>query len=178
MMITWIRNRSIARQFVDYPIIELLRECRRAIGLDVPKCEGDMRPSKPKVLFIEDHADTRELVWHVLTRENYEVQLAENAEQGALLAQSESFDLYMIDNWMPGTSGVDLCAKLRKFDTQTPILFFSGAAYEQDRREAMAAGAQGYLTKPANIGDLLGEVSRLIQHGKSRAAYSQILAVE
>jgi PleD family two-component response regulator len=93
MMIAWKRNRSIARQFVDYPIIEVLRECRRAIGLDVPKCEADMRSSKPRVLFIEDDADTRELVWHVLTRENYEVQLAENAEQGALLAKSESFDL-------------------------------------------------------------------------------------
>jgi len=162
MMIAWKRNRSIARQFVDYPIIEVLRECRRAIGLDVPKCEADMRSSKPRVLFIEDDADTRDLVWHALTRKNYEVQLAENAEQGALLAKSESFDLYMIDNWMPGTSGVDLCATLRKFDTQTPILFFSGAAYEQDKREAMAAGAQGYITKPANIDELLGEVSRLI----------------
>jgi len=70
--------------------------------------------------------------------------------------------LYMIDNWMPGTSGVDLCARLRKFDRQTPILFFSGAAYERDRREAMAAGAQSYLTKPANPDELLGEVSRLI----------------
>jgi DNA-binding response OmpR family regulator len=162
MMIAWKRNRSIARRFVDYPIIEVLRECRRAIGLDVPKREADTRSSKQRVLFIDDDADTRELVWHVLTRENYEVQLAENAEQGALLAKSNSFDLYLIDNWMPGTSGVDLCAKLRKFDTQTPILFFSGAAYEQDKREAMAAGAQGYITKPANIDELLGEVSRLI----------------
>lgn len=81
MMIAWKRNRSIARQFVDYPIIEVLRECRRAIGLDLPKCEADMRSSKPRVLFIEDDPDTRELVWHVLTRENYEVELAENVEQ-------------------------------------------------------------------------------------------------
>jgi len=162
MILPWKRNRSIARQFVDYPIIEVLRRCRRAIGLDVPRCKADMRFSKPRVLFIEDDADTRELVWHVLTREGYEVQLAENAEQGALLAKSESFDLYMIDNWMPATSGVDLCAQLREFDTETPILFFSGAAYEQDRREAMAAGAQSYLTKPANPDELLGEVSRLI----------------
>lgn len=161
-MIAWIRNRSIARQFVDYPIFHVLRECRRAIGLHVPKCEADMRSSKPRVLFIEDDADTRELFWHVLTRENYEVQLAETAEQGVLLAQLASFDLYMIDNWMPGTSGVDLCAKLRNFDTQTPILFFSGAAYEQDRGEAMAAGAEGYLRKQADIADLLAEVSRLI----------------
>jgi len=176
-MIAWNGNRSTARQLVEYPILKVLRECRRAIGLGVPKYEADMRSSKRRVLFVEDDADTRELVRYVLTAANYEVQLAEDSEQGALLAQSEIFDLYMIDNWMPGASGIDLCAKLRKFDRQTPILFFSGAAHERDKREAMAAGAQGYLIKPAKIDDLLTEVARLISPEKRLPVYSPVFKV-
>jgi DNA-binding response OmpR family regulator len=106
------------------------------------------------------------MVWHALTRSNYEVQLAENADQGTLLAQAESFDLYMIDNWMPGTSGRDLCIRLKSLNPHIPVLFFSGAAYEEDKREAMAAGAQGYLTKPAAIDELLAVVSRLISDAR------------
>jgi len=60
---------------------------------------------------------------------------------------------------------------LRKFDNDTPILFFSGAAYEQDKRAALASGAQGYLTKPADNEKLIEEVSRLISDARrSRTA--------
>src|SRR5215510_6474146 len=66
---------------------------------------------------------------------------------------------------------IELCGWLRKFDSDTPILFFSGAAYEQDKRAALAAGAQGYLTKPADNDKLIDEVSRLISDARrSRAA--------
>lgn len=115
-----------------------------------------------RILYVEDDADTRSLVSYVLTGANYEIALAENPEQATLLAQTGSFDLYLIDNWMPGMSGIDLCTRLREFDADTPILFYSGAAYEQDKRAALAAGAQGYLTKPADNEKLLKEVSRLI----------------
>jgi len=161
-MITWIQNRGSPEVGTEHPIIEVLRECRRATGLGNRNWEGNMRSSRAKILFVEDDADTRELVRYLLTRANYEVQLAENAEEGTTLARSTSFDLYLIDNWMPGSSGMELCNKLRAYDADTPILFLSGAAYEKDKREAIAAGAQGYLTKPANIDQLLAEVSRLI----------------
>ena len=170
---TWIRNRVTARQAIDYPIIEMLRGCRRAAGLNVRKWEGDMRSSKPRILLVEDDADTRELVAYVLSRESYQVQLAENAEQGMESAQSQSFDLFVIDNWMPGVSGIDLCARLRELNPLTPILFLSGAAHEQDKREAIAAGAQGYLTKPASIDELLAKVSQLISEARRLNARAQ-----
>lgn len=119
-------------------------------------------PLHPRVLFIEDDADTRELVSFVLTRENFEVVLATDSEEALLAAGAMSFALYLIDNWLPGESGVDLCKRLREFDRRTPILFYSGAAYEHDKRAAFAAGAQGYLTKPSELGELVQEVSQLI----------------
>jgi two-component system phosphate regulon response regulator PhoB len=119
-------------------------------------------PLHPRVLFIEDDADTRELVSFVLTRENFEVVLAADSKEALLAVSEMTFELYLIDNWLPGESGVDLCKRLREFDPRTPILFYSGAAYEQDKRAAFAAGAQGYLTKPLEIGKLVQEVSHLI----------------
>jgi DNA-binding response OmpR family regulator len=68
----------------------------------------------------------------------------------------------VIDNWMSGGSGVDLCKKLREFDTWTPILFYSGAAFERDKQEALAAGAQGYLVKPTGPDELIAEVGRIV----------------
>ena len=119
-------------------------------------------PLSPRVLFIEDDADTRELVSFVLKRENFEVVLATDSEEALVAAGAMSFELYLIDNWLPGESGVDLCKRLREFDRRTPILFYSGAAYEHDKRAAFAAGAQGYLTKPSELGELVQEVSQLI----------------
>lgn len=119
-------------------------------------------PLSPRVLFIEDDADTRDLVSFVLTRENFEVVLAGDSEEALNAAGAMSFELYLIDNWLPGESGVDLCKRLREFDRRTPILFYSGAAYEHDKRAAFAAGAQGYLTKPSELGELVQEVSQLI----------------
>jgi len=121
-----------------------------------------MPPSKRRILYVEDDADTRELVSFVLRQENYDVVLAENNDNALLLARTMHFDLYMIDNWMPGGSGIDLCERIREFDPSTPILFYSGAAYDQDQRAAFAAGAQGYLIKPVENDQLISEVSKLV----------------
>jgi DNA-binding response OmpR family regulator len=119
-----------------------------------------------QILYTEDDADTRELVSYVLARSNYRVMVAENNDSALLLARSNQFDLYMIDNWMPGGSGIDLCKKLREFDSHTPILFYSGAAFDRDRQEAFASGAQGYLTKPVDNDELIKEVCRLVAEAR------------
>jgi DNA-binding response OmpR family regulator len=129
-----------------------------------------MPPSKRRILFVEDDADTRELVSFVLRQANYEVVIAENNDKALPLARTMHFDLYMIDNWMPGGSGIDLCERLREFDSSTPILFYSGAAYDQDKRAAFAAGAQGYLTKPVENDRLISEISKLISEVRRKNA--------
>jgi len=128
--------------------------------------EPDVRSANARILYVEDDADTRALVSYVLARASYEVVVAVDPEQAAPPAQIARFDLYLIDNGMPGASGIELCGWLRKFDNDTPILFYSGAAYEEDKRAALAAGDQGYLTKPVDNEELVEEVSRLISHAR------------
>ena len=129
-----------------------------------------MNPQNARVLYAEDDADTRELVTLILEMENCQVIAAESYEEALRLAQAGHFDLYLIDNWMPGVSGVRLCEQLREFDQRTPVLFYSGAAYETDRESALASGAQGYLVKPADGDALIAEVSRLISTSRQSAS--------
>jgi len=132
-----------------------------------------MNSSIGHILYVEDDEDTRELLTYVLSKSNYDVVAAPNYEDALLLARTNHFDLYLIDNWMSGGSGIDLCKKLREFDTWTPILFYSGAAYESDKLQAFAAGAQGYLVKPAGPDELIAEVLRIVSvASRSEAAAS------
>ena len=70
---------------------------------------------------------------------------------------------------MPGLSGTELTEKLRQFDLKTPVLFYSGTAYDADREAARESGAQGYLVKPANGEQLIAEVARLIAESKTNS---------
>ena len=122
-----------------------------------------MQPiSPPRVLYIEDHEDTRDLVTLVLEQKSFEVVTGTTIESGVALAGSQHFDLYLLDSWLPDGSGLDLCRQIREFDKATPILFYSAAAYEIDRDEAIMSGAQAYLIKPSVPSELCNLVTLLI----------------
>ena len=125
-----------------------------------------MPTPKGRILCSEDDADTRELIVMVLSQNGYEVTATESAEEALRIARAEIFDLFLVDSWMPGVTGTELCQALRKFDVNTPILFYSGAAYESDKAAARLAGAQGYLVKPVDNDEFVAEVARLIADSK------------
>ena len=87
-----------------------------------------MQVEKPRVLYIEDHEDTRELVTLLLNQKSYEVVTGATIESGIALAAAGKYDLYLLDSWLPDGSGLDLCQRIREFDQTTPILFYSEAA--------------------------------------------------
>jgi DNA-binding response OmpR family regulator len=120
----------------------------------------------PRVLYIEDHEDTRELVTLVLEQKSYEVVTGSTIESAVALAGSQDFDLYLLDSWLPDGSGLDLCRQIRSFDKITPILFYSAAAYEIDRNEAIESGAQAYLIKPSQPSELCNLVTSLIDSNR------------
>ncbi|HJU94106.1 MAG TPA: response regulator [Pyrinomonadaceae bacterium] len=120
----------------------------------------------PRVLYIEDHEDTRELVTLVLEQKRYEVVTGSTIESAVALAASQRFDLYLLDSWLPDGSGLDLCRQIRKFDKATPILFYSAAAYEMDRADAIESGAQAYLVKPSQPSELCNLVTSLINSNR------------
>ena len=121
---------------------------------------------KGRILCTEDDADARDLLVCILENAGYHVTVTGNSTHALAIAKRDPFDLILIDSWMPGLSGTELTTEIRKFNLSTPILFYSGAAYEADKREARDAGAQGYLTKPDGISDLVEEVAKLIAEAR------------
>jgi DNA-binding response OmpR family regulator len=129
-----------------------------------------MNPEKhPRVLYIEDHADTRELVTLLLAQKSYDVITGSTIASGIALAASEEFDLYLLDSWLPDGSGLELCQQIRQFDKTTPILFYSAAAYNTDCDMALKCGAQAYLVKPSHPSELCELVTDLIEHSGQRS---------
>ena len=129
-----------------------------------------MQLNKRRVLYVEDHEDTRELITIVLRQRDFEVANAHTVDLGVRLASEERFDLYLLDSWLPDGSGLDLCRRIRKFDPVTPILFYSAAAYEADKNMALGAGAQAYLIKPSQTSELCDLVSSLIDKANQKAS--------
>lgn len=120
----------------------------------------------PRVLYVEDHDDTRELVTLLLNQRSFEVVTGNTIASGIALATAQEFDLYLLDSWLPDGSGLDLCQRIREFDKTTPILFFSAAAYASDHETALRCGAQAYLTKPSHPTELCRVVTELIEESR------------
>jgi len=134
-----------------------------------------MSTPKGRILCTEDDADTCELITLILRTEGYEVVTTLSSAHALDLARGQDFDLYLVDTQLPGMSGPELTEKLREFDSTTPVLFYSGAAYESDKEKARQAGAQGYLVKPVPGEDLIFEVTRLIAEAKIDVALRVVL---
>ncbi|HVQ37692.1 MAG TPA: response regulator [Pyrinomonadaceae bacterium] len=107
-----------------------------------------MPQTKCRVLCIDDHEDTSEMLKLLLIQEDYEVVIALSCEQALQLVEKEEFDLYVLDRRLPDGSGLQLCKDLSKATPGVPTIFYSGDAYEIHRSEALAAGANDYVTKP------------------------------
>ena len=121
-----------------------------------------MNNPRSHILYIEDHEDTRDLITLVLAESNHRVTSTSNGKEALKLAREHQFDLYILDSWLADGTGIELCQRLREFDHGTPIMFFSGAAYETDKQAALENGAQCYLVKPADIKVFRDQVNALI----------------
>jgi two-component system, OmpR family, response regulator len=122
-----------------------------------------MQAVRCKILFVEDHEDTRELLVLVLEQSNYEVITARSMAGALTLVRAGSFDLFVLDSLLTDGTGLELCKRIREIDRSTPILFYSALAYEKDKNEAFSSGAQQYLVKPVSIPVLCKTVADMIR---------------
>lgn len=106
-----------------------------------------------RILLVDDDQDTCELMCLRLktANDNYEVIPANNGAEALTLMENKPFDIYILDSLLPDMSGIELCAKLRRDDEQTPILFYSGKAESDYIDRAKTAGATEYLVKPNDL---------------------------
>lgn len=102
-----------------------------------------------------------------------EAKAVGSAAHALSLIQSEHFDLYTLDAWLPGTDGFELCRRVRALDPPAPILFFSGAAYAADQQKGIEAGADAYVIKP-DINELLKRIEQFTSHDAPQQVVHEI----
>jgi len=119
-----------------------------------------------KIALVEDDLVLKEFIQLNLELEGHEVICFEN---GKAIFEANNVlgrvDLIILDNMLPGKSGVDVCLEIRK-SYATPILFLSAKSNTQDRIEGLRAGANDYLPKPFDLEELLLRVQALLPKNK------------
>ena len=101
---------------------------------------------RKRILCVEDHRDTCEILALVLR--DYEFKYVSSVERALELIEQRPFDLYILDNWLPDGSGLDLCKQIRSTDARVPIIFTSAAGFQSDIENAKHSGADRYIVKP------------------------------
>ncbi len=114
-----------------------------------------------RVLCVDDD-DTCEMLRATLRISDIEVKSANIVADAWQMAQTEHFDLYLLETRLPDGDGFDLCRRLHKFAPRTPIVFYSCEAYPIDRQKGLAAGAVVYLVKPY-FDDLAATILQIIK---------------
>lgn len=114
-----------------------------------------MSSKNKRILYVEDHEDSRLVVSTILKLHGFNVITANTAADGLRIASSGQFDLFLIDSRLPDFSGLELCSKIRASDPRTPVVFFSALGSAADEQAAFSAGAQAYIVKPAEPVELI-----------------------
>jgi CheY-like chemotaxis protein len=116
------------------------------------------------ILIVEDNEKNRKLVRDVLQVKGYKTMETETAEEGIKLAQENSPALILMDIQLPGMDGITALKHLRG-DPKTkgiPVIAVTASAMTHNRETMLAAGFDGYQTKPISIKDFLEEVRRVL----------------
>lgn len=116
-----------------------------------------------KLLLIEDEEDTSRMLGKGLRQEAYAVDTAFDGETGSEKARAHSYDLVILDVRLPVKDGWTVCRELREAGLQTPILMLTANDAVDDRIKGLDSGADDYLVKPFDIGELLARVRALLR---------------
>ncbi len=116
------------------------------------------------ILIVEDNEKNRKLVRDVLTFTGYRLAEAETGEDGVRLAKELRPDLILMDIQLPGINGITALGQIRDDPAigQTPVIAVTASAMTHDRQKIMAAGFNGYQSKPINVKDFLAAVRAML----------------
>jgi len=119
-----------------------------------------------RMLVVEDEHRIAQTIKKGLEQERYAVDIAYDGTSGYDLATTEDYDVIILDRMLPGMTGMEVCAKLRKNDNHTPILMLTAKSQTTDKIDGLDAGADDYLTKPFSFEELLARIRALSRRPK------------
>ncbi len=123
-----------------------------------------------RILLVEDDPGLSLIVSDVLRSEGYAVETAADGERGLQLATSEHFDLLILDVGLPKKNGFDVLRDLRQRGTTTPAMMLTARGQTIDKILGLKLGADDYLTKPFDTGELLARLEAILRRAPAAAA--------
>ncbi|EAT16923.1 response regulator [Desulfuromonas acetoxidans] len=124
-----------------------------------------------KILVVEDEKKVASFIKRGLEEENFTVDIAANGEEGLYMAESNHYDLILMDIMLPKKDGLTVIKELRSKEVTTPVLCLTAKDSVEDIVAGLDSGSDDYLTKPFAFAELLARVKALVRRGaKDRGA--------
>ena len=125
-----------------------------------------------RILIIDDDRHMRTACARILSKDGYEVVCAESGNDGLEMIRSAAggFNLVLLDDLMPGMSGMDVLERTKIFDPDLPVIIITGSATEEMTKELEAKGACGCLPKPFTPEQLRNAIQKATGNGRSAVA--------
>jgi two-component system alkaline phosphatase synthesis response regulator PhoP len=125
-----------------------------------------------RILLVEDEPSLVLTLTDRLVSEGYKVETASDGEEALARAESEAFDLIVLDVMLPRKNGFDVCRDLRQRGLDVPVLMLTARSQVVDRVVGLKLGADDYLTKPFEMIELLARIEALLRRGRTPLASS------
>ena len=118
------------------------------------------------ILIVEDDKNTRRLFKAVLEAGHYSVSVASDGNEALSVLDREHIDLIILDIMMPEMDGYTFTSLLRDGNSTIPILMVSARQLPEDKRQGFLAGADDYMTKPADMEEMLLRIKALLRRAQ------------
>lgn len=126
-----------------------------------------IKPPKISILVVDDDSKVRELIQAFFSMKSEEIicVMAADTQQAVLKMSNQEFDIILIDNMMPGRTGIDYALSLRKSIkyARTPIILMSGALQQDDVLRAIEGGLKDILVKPFSLKQLSDKIAHCLK---------------
>src|SRR5919198_2093553 len=116
-----------------------------------------------RILVVDDDRSVRDALRRALTLAGYEVLLAENGQQALTQIATGVPDAVVLDIGLPDLDGLEVCRRLRRAGNRVPILMLTARDAVADRIDGLDAGADDYLVKPFDVGELRARIRALLR---------------
>lgn len=120
-----------------------------------------------RVLLVDDDVELCDLLQKYLSLDGMDVLMAHDGQQGLQAAQSESFDLMVLDIMMPVMNGIEVLKNLRR-TSDLPVIMLTAKGDEDDRIIGLEIGADDYLAKPCNPRELVARIKAIARRGRAQ----------
>jgi len=125
---------------------------------------------KGKLLIVDDETAIRWALRKTLQHMNFEIEEAETGEQAIALVRTIRFDAVLLDIGMPGMNGIEACKRIRQLMPLIGIVMLTVKNTEEDKIQALDAGADDYITKPFHLGELAARLRAAVRRAYATQA--------